>query len=51
MIFLVTRGAIRQLFSLVTLSLVKIIAESPHLWQKIVTHSNSCIILYILQSQ
>ena len=30
----VTREAIRQWFSLVTSSLVKIIAESPHSWQK-----------------
>ena len=28
--------------------LVKIFAESPHSWQKIVIHGNSCIILYIL---
>ena len=28
-------------------SLVKIIAELPHSWQKIVIHGNSCIILYI----
>ena len=41
------REAIRQWFSLVTSSLVKIIAESPHSWQKIVIHGNSCIILYI----
>ena len=46
--FFVTREAIRQWFSLVTSSLVKIIAESPHEWQKIVIHGNSCIILYIL---
>ena len=26
---------------------MKIIAESPHSWQKIVIHGNSCIILYI----
>ena len=45
--FFVTREAIRQWFSLMTLSLVKIIAESPHSWQKIVIHGNSCIILYI----
>ena len=45
--FFVTREAIRQWFSLVTSSLVKIIAESPHSWQKIVIHGNSCIILYI----
>ena len=38
----VTREAIRKLFSLVTSSLVKIIAESPHSWQKTlftVTHA------------
>ena len=28
--------------------LVKIIAESPHSWQKIVIHGNSCIILYFM---
>ena len=38
-------------FSLVTSSLVKIIAESPHSWQKIVIHGNSCIILYVLHMQ
>ena len=40
--FFVTREAIRQWFSLVTSSLVKIIAESPHSWQKTlfaVTHA------------
>ena len=34
-------------FSLVTSSLVKIIAESPHSWQKIVIHGNSCILFFI----
>ena len=33
-------------FSLMTLSLVKIICKSPHSWPKIVIHNNSCIILY-----
>ena len=42
----VTSRAIRQLFSRVTSSLVKIIAESPHSWQKISIHGNSYIILY-----
>ena len=45
--FLVTREVICQSFSLVTSSLVKIIGKSPHSWQKIVIHCNSCIILYI----
>ena len=27
---------------------LKIIAESPHFWQKIVIHSNPYIILYVL---
>ena len=42
----VTRDAIRQCFSLVISSLVKTIAESPHSWQIILIHGNSCIILY-----
>ena len=38
----------RQWFSLMTSSLVKIIAESPHSWQKSGIHGNPYIILYIL---
>ena len=45
--FFVTSGAIRQWFSRVTKSRVKIIAESPHEWQKIVIHGNECIILFL----
>ena len=45
--FFVTSEAIRQWFSRVTKSRVKIIAESPHEWQKIVIHSNECIILFL----
>ena len=45
--FFVTSEAIRLWFSLVTSSLVKIIAESPHSWQKIVIHGNECIILFL----
>ena len=41
--FFVTSEAIRQWFS----SRVKIIAESPHEWQKIVIHGNECIILFL----
>ena len=48
--FFVTREVIRQWFSLVTSSLVKTIAELPHSWQKFVIHGNSCIILYIIDS-
>ena len=43
--FLVTHAGICQWFSLMTLSLMKIICKSPH--PKIVIHSNSCIILYL----
>ena len=46
-IFFVTSEAIRQWFSRVTKSRVKIIAESPHEWQKIVIHGNECIILFL----
>ena len=45
--FFVTSDAIRQWFSRVTKSRVKIIAESPHEWQKIVIHGNECIILFL----
>ena len=45
--FFVTSEAIRQWFSRVTKSRVKIIAESPHEWQKIVIHGNECIILFL----
>ena len=45
--FFVTSEAIRQWFSRVTKSRVKIIAESPHEWQKVVIHSNECIILFL----
>ena len=43
----VTSEAIQQWFSRVTKSRVKIIAESPHEWQKIVIHGNECIILFL----
>ena len=46
--FFVTRDAIQQWFSLVTLSLMKILAEWPHLWHKIIIYVNPYIILYIL---
>ena len=46
--FFVTREAIRQWFSLVTSSLIKIIAESPHSRQKISNHDKSYIILLSL---
>ena len=49
--FLFAPEAIQQWFSYVTSSLVKIIAESPHSWQKIIIHGNSCIILYFLHGQ
>ena len=45
--FFVTSEAIRQWFSRVTKSRVKIIAESPHEWQKIVIHGNECIVLFL----
>ena len=45
--FFVTSEAIRQWFSRVTKSRVKIIADSPHEWQKIVIHGNECIILFL----
>ena len=45
--FFVTSEAIRQWFSRVTKSRVKIIAESPQKWQKIVIHGNECIILFL----
>ena len=45
--FFVTSEAIWQWFSRVTKSRVKIIAESPHEWQKVVIHSNECIILFL----
>ena len=48
MTIFVTREVIRQRFSLVTSSLVKIFAEAPHSWQKVVIHGNPHIILYIL---
>ena len=38
--FFVTSEAIRQWFS-------RLIAESPHEWQKIVIHGNECIILFL----
>ena len=43
----VTSEAIRQWFSRVTKSRVKIIAESPHEWQRIVIHGNECNILFL----
>ena len=45
--FLVTSEEIRRWFSRVTKSRVKILAESPHEWQKIVIHGNECIILFL----
>ena len=45
--FFVTSRAIRQSFSRVTSSLVKIIAESPHSWQKISIHGNPYLILFL----
>ena len=42
----VTREAIQQWFSCVTSSHVKIVAKSPHSWQKIVFRANPYIILY-----
>ena len=45
--FFVTSEATPQWFSRVTKSRVKIIAESPHEWQKFVIHSNECIILFL----
>ena len=45
--FFVASEAIRQWFSRVTKSRVKIIAESPHEWQKIVINGNECIILFL----
>ena len=39
--------AIRQWFSRVTKSRVKIIAESLHEWQRIVIHGNECVILFL----
>ena len=44
----VSRESIQQWFSL-TKSLVKIIAESPHSWQKIGIHSISYIILHMFE--
>ena len=35
------------MISRVTKSRVKIIAESPHEWQKILIHGNECIILFL----
>ena len=49
LIFFVTREEIWQRFSLVTLLLMKIIAKSPHLWQKIGVHGTPYIILHIMQ--
>ena len=46
-IFFVTGEAIRQLFSRVTKSRVKIIAKSPHEWRKIVINGNECIIVFL----
>ena len=43
----VIREAIRQWFSLETSSLVKIITEPPHSWQKLVNQVNPHIILYV----
>ena len=47
--FFYTHEVIRQWFSLMTSSLMKIIAKSPHSWQqKVVIHCNSSIILYVI---
>ena len=46
----VTLEAIWQCVARVTKSRVKIIADSPHLWQKISTHGNPYIILYVLHN-
>ena len=45
--FFVWSEAIRQWFSRVTKSRAKVIAESPHEWQKVVIHGNKCIILFL----
>ena len=45
--FVVTREVIRQQFSLVTASFVKIIGESPHLWSQTSLLTAAHVLFYI----